>query len=73
YLKECGRSVDKFTFGLFHHISENMSENVKVVEEFAKVGCQYFIINLPVRKTPIYNGKWIELTRRFAIEVIPSF
>jgi alkanesulfonate monooxygenase SsuD/methylene tetrahydromethanopterin reductase-like flavin-dependent oxidoreductase (luciferase family) len=73
YLKEYDRNLDKFTFGLFHHISENMSENASVVEKFAKVGCQYFIINMPVSKTPIYNGKWIELTRKFAKEVIPSF
>lgn len=73
YLKEYGRDVDKFTFGLFHHISEDMNKNIWVAEEFAKAGCQYFIANLPVRRTPVYNGKWIELTRKFAKEVIPSF
>lgn len=73
YLKGYRRDLDKFTFGLFHHISEDMNKNLRVVEEFAKAGCQYFIANLPVRRVPIYNGKWIELTRKFAKEIIPSF
>lgn len=77
HLKKCGRDVSNFTFALFLHLAvpaeKTTDEMIKMVEHFVEAGCQYFIVDVSIWRTPIYNGKYIELIRKFAKEVMPSF
>lgn len=51
---------------------ERMKGEVKVLEKYVEYGCQYYIVEIPI-KQPLSDGKHIELLRAFAREVIPSF
>ncbi|MEM0049171.1 MAG: LLM class flavin-dependent oxidoreductase [Candidatus Bathyarchaeia archaeon] len=74
YLRYYGRKEEEFTFALLGWMpeKEKMKDEIKVLEKYAEYGCQYYIVEIPL-KQPLSNGKYIELIRVFAREIIPSF
>jgi len=73
YLKDYGREIKKFTFTLLLMIgfdTKDIREASEVIEEYTKLGCQYFIVEFTPPPPP---QKYIELTEKFAKEIIPSF
>ncbi|MEM3697322.1 MAG: LLM class flavin-dependent oxidoreductase [Candidatus Bathyarchaeia archaeon] len=69
YLQKFGRDVNKFTFGLLGEMP-----SVELLEKYRDAGCQYYVFDLvppgkPVPSTP----QCIEITKKFAKEIISSF
>jgi len=75
YLRDYGRSEEGFTFAILDWMPEDkerIKDVVKVLEKYVDHGCQYYIVEIPL-KQPLRNGRYIELVRAFAREVMPSF
>lgn len=75
YLRDYGRSEKGFTFAILDWMPEDkerIKDVVKVLEKYVDHGCQYYIVEIPL-KQPLRNGRYIELVRAFAREVMPSF
>jgi alkanesulfonate monooxygenase SsuD/methylene tetrahydromethanopterin reductase-like flavin-dependent oxidoreductase (luciferase family) len=73
YLKNYGRDVQKFTFAFLLMIGldvKDMKEASELIEDYSELGCQYFIVEFTPPPPP---QKYIELTEKFAQEIIPSF
>ncbi|MEM1586971.1 MAG: LLM class flavin-dependent oxidoreductase [Candidatus Bathyarchaeia archaeon] len=73
YLDKFGRDPSKFTFAFLLMIGldlKSIGDSVKFIEEHKGVGCQYFIVEFTPPPPP---QKYVELSERFAREVIPSF
>ncbi|MEM3550366.1 MAG: LLM class flavin-dependent oxidoreductase [Candidatus Bathyarchaeia archaeon] len=70
YLKKQGKSVDKFTFAVLMPNSENIIDEAKFIEKYLQVGCQYYVVEIA---PTLQYSKRIEMVRRFAKEIIPSF
>ncbi|MBS7640596.1 MAG: LLM class flavin-dependent oxidoreductase [Candidatus Bathyarchaeia archaeon] len=72
-LRGYGRDPTKFTFVFLLMIGldlKDLGESVKFIEDHARAGCQYFIVEFTPPPPP---QKYMELSERFAREVIPSF
>lgn len=65
-LRKCGRDEKKFTFGV---LGELGFDN-ETIEKYKEAGCQYYIVELVPPANPT---QYMELTKKFAEEIIPSF
>jgi alkanesulfonate monooxygenase SsuD/methylene tetrahydromethanopterin reductase-like flavin-dependent oxidoreductase (luciferase family) len=74
YLQDYGRSVNEFTFALLGWMpeKERMKDETKIIEKYAEHGCQYYIVEIPLNQ-PLSDGKYVELLRSFAKEIVSSF
>ncbi|MEM2104217.1 MAG: LLM class flavin-dependent oxidoreductase [Candidatus Bathyarchaeia archaeon] len=76
YLKKFGKSIDKFTLSFFGLVTEKPTENIKTIEKYMQVGCQYYIVDtlrsLSPQMLPSCRA-YVEWLRKFAKEVLPSF
>jgi len=70
YLQKFGREENTFTFGILGEISHDMD----LVEKYREAGCQYYIVDVaPPGKQIPKPAECIELTEKFAKEVMPCF
>lgn len=65
-LKKFGRDADKFTFASLGAINFD----INLIEEWQRAGCQYYIVEIAPPAKPEH---YIELTKKFAEEIFPSF
>jgi len=75
YLREYGRDENKFTFG----VQGGATDSAGLVEAYREAGCNYYIAFIgdytPAQGYPFsfYPHQYLDLARRFAKEVMPSF
>jgi len=73
HLKHFKRETSGFTFGVLLRFSAENNELVReatsIIERYRSVGCQYVVIEF----SPTRLKNYIELTKMFAKEVMPSF
>lgn len=72
-LSKYGRDPTKFTFAFLLMIGldlKSINDSIKFIEDHKKAGCQYFIVEFTPPPPP---QKYIELSEKFAKEIIPSF
>lgn len=70
--KKYGRDLSNFTFAVLGSIDDD----ARIIEEYRNSGCNYYIVELfrgPGLSNPYPANKYIEVTRRFAKEIMPSF
>ncbi|MBS7641439.1 MAG: LLM class flavin-dependent oxidoreductase [Candidatus Bathyarchaeia archaeon] len=72
YLKRYGRNTNEFTFALLGWMTEKVVDDIDIIDKFVKAGCQYYIVEIPLTP-PVKDGRYIQLIRKFAREVMPSF
>lgn len=74
HLRNYGRNEKDFTFALLGWMPEKkkMKDEIKVLEKYSEYGCQYYIVEIPLNQ-PLSNGKYVEMLRSFAKEIMPSF
>lgn len=72
YLKKYEKSASEFTFSLLTWITENVTDQISMLEKYVQAGCQHCVVEIPLTQ-PLSNGKYIEAIRKFAKEVMPSF
>jgi len=73
HMKRYGRDPSNFTFGyilMIGLIVKDFSKCFEVIESYREAGCNYFIVEFTPTPPP---EKYIELTKKFAAEVMPSF
>jgi alkanesulfonate monooxygenase SsuD/methylene tetrahydromethanopterin reductase-like flavin-dependent oxidoreductase (luciferase family) len=70
YLKKFGKSVDNFTFAVLMPNSGNIIDEAKFIEKYMQAGCQYYVVEIAPN---VQYSERIEMVRRFAKEIIPSF
>jgi len=68
YLREYGRSVDKFTFAILGWIGDDIS----LIEQYVYAGCQYYVVDISTIVKSSLKEK-IKAIRNFAKEAMPSF
>ncbi|MBS7640643.1 MAG: LLM class flavin-dependent oxidoreductase [Candidatus Bathyarchaeia archaeon] len=72
YAKKYGRDMRNFTFAVLGSINDD----AKIIEEYMHAGCNYYIVELfkgPGLSNPYSSGEYLEVTRKFAKEIMPSF
>lgn len=65
-LKKFGRDGSSFTFGVL--VELNFDE--ELFERYIDAGCQYFVVEIGPSRSP---EEYLELTKRFSREIMPSF
>lgn len=65
-LKELNRDENKFTFASLGEIGFDS----KLIEDFRNAGCEYYIVEIAPPASP---RQYMELTKKFAKEIIASF
>jgi len=73
HLKHYGRKTSEFTFSVLIRFESDPinleKEAASIIEKYKEVGCQYIVIEF----SPIYLKRYMELTEKFACDVMPSF
>jgi alkanesulfonate monooxygenase SsuD/methylene tetrahydromethanopterin reductase-like flavin-dependent oxidoreductase (luciferase family) len=75
YLKQYGRDLDRFTFG----IQGGVTDNAELVEAYQDAGCNYYVAfigdNTPDRGYPFSfdPSQYLDLAKTFAEDVLHSF
>jgi len=69
HLRKFRRDVNGFTFGLLGELP-----SAELLEKYKDAGCQYYIFDLVPPGKPVPSpSQCIEMTKKFAEEIIPSF
>ncbi|MEM2104278.1 MAG: LLM class flavin-dependent oxidoreductase [Candidatus Bathyarchaeia archaeon] len=72
YAKKYGRNLNDFTFGVLGSINDK----AETIDSFRQLGCQYYIAELfkgPGLASPYPANQYIDASKKFAEEIIPSF
>ncbi len=72
YAREHNRELKNFTFAVLGSITDT----AEIIEAFRNAGCQYYIVELfkgPGLTNPFSPNEYVDVTKRFARDIIPSF